>query len=181
MEEFASMPSALASLIGTTGLSAFIALLVVWLTSRLASIRAHDDRVWDRKAGAYAAIFEALYDMDLFFGKQLQDYYRNRDIPEDESNERYRHYQAARQRLGQVIAREVWILSPAVLAETNELNRSFAVRADNWFDDMDSGAAAVVVAQTGIASVAAAALRRPQLMSIGNGLRPSPRAHATKR
>src|SRR5690242_10498963 len=55
------------SLISTSGLSAFVAFLVVWLTSRLASIRAHDDRVWDRKAGAYAAIFEALYDMEVFF------------------------------------------------------------------------------------------------------------------
>ena len=151
-------------LVWTSGISAFVAVLAVWLTSRLASIRAHDDRVWDRKAGAYSAIFEALFDMELFFDKHLNDYMNGLDVSPDENTERHRAYASARHRLGQVMAREVWLLSDAVKAEKDELSSKLERRYENWFEDIDSGCAAVIAARKAITRLASADLRRPSLL-----------------
>lgn len=151
-------------LLWTSGISAFVAVLAVWLTSRLASIRGHDDRVWDRKAGAYSAIFEALFDMEMFFDKHLEDHMRGRDVSADESKERYQAYAAARHRLGQVLAREVWLLSDAVKVEKDKLSTELEKRYEGWFEDMDSGCAAVIAARKAIAKLASDDLRRPSLL-----------------
>jgi hypothetical protein len=158
------MPTPQTSLLWTSWLPAAVALLVVWLTSRLASIRAHDDRVWDRKAGAYSAIFEALFDMEMFFDKHLEDHMNGRDISSDESQALYQAYSAARKRVGQILAREAWLLSDAVRAEKDKLNTELAKRGKDWFDDMDSGCAAVIAARKAIAQLASDDLRRPRLL-----------------
>jgi len=154
----------LAQVIWTSGLSAFVALLVVWLTSRLASIRAHDDRVWDRKAGAYAGVFEALYAMEIFFDDHIEDHINDRDPSEAERLERQLAYKNARLRLGQVIAREVWLLSPQVKQLTDRLDIALQSRTNSWMEDMVSGSDAVFVARTGITQLAERDLSRPHLI-----------------
>ena len=147
-------------------LPAFAAVIAVRLTSRLTSIMSHDDRVWERKAEAFAAIFEALHDMQTFFDRELMDEVSGREIDQAEQLERSRGYRSARDRLLQTVAREVWLLPDAVKEVTKKLNTDLWKRAETWFDDMESGSLAVAAAVHELSKLAAEDLRRPSLLDL---------------
>ena len=71
---------------------ALIGLFGVWIGSWLANRRAHDDRIWQRKAEAYGKILEALNIMMWSYESDLTDLetYREREADDiKKSNDDY--------------------------------------------------------------------------------------------
>ena len=77
-------------------LGALIGLLGVWMGSLLTSRRAHDDRIWQRKAEAYGKILEALNIMMRSYEDDLRDLENNRNRDSDYDEKRGTEYRLAK-------------------------------------------------------------------------------------
>lgn len=70
----------------------------------------HAQRVWDRRAEAYSAIFGALDGMHLWFVKNVVDIERNDQPSPQEETSRRTTFQTQRTALSQLLARETWVI-----------------------------------------------------------------------
>ena len=66
-----------------------------WLASRFSAIRAHDEKVWIRKADAYGRILEALSDIRDWYAVYLEDIYKGREATADQETERQQMFREA--------------------------------------------------------------------------------------
>ncbi len=117
----------------TALISALVALVVVLITGSLTAARAHDDRVWARKAAAYAAMFEAMGEMSDVFRLWWRDYETAAfpDPSPQQVDERQKAYAQAKKLLFTTVKREVWILPPAVTNEIDVLDVILTQRYDS--------------------------------------------------
>ena len=140
--------------------------LGVWLASRFAAIRSHEDKVWLRKSDAYGHILEALADIRDWYGANLDDEYMGHEPNQETQDERLRTFVEARRKLAGTIAREVWLLPDVAKLETDRLSVVFSERHESWFEHVDSCSFEAKKSQAKIESLARDDLRRPHFLSF---------------
>lgn len=64
------MDGLIAPLIG-----AVVALLGVWLTSRLSAKRSRSEKVWDNRSASYAALLSSFHDLEVWYTAQWDQYF----------------------------------------------------------------------------------------------------------
>ncbi|MDQ0465226.1 hypothetical protein QO010_003013 [Caulobacter ginsengisoli] len=124
-------------------ISASVALIVAVVTAQLTATRSHDERVWIRKAAAYSAIFEALGEMAEVHDFWLNTIYLHRETTPEVDAERAATYRLAKAKLMRAVNAETWLLPQPVSEEIAALRKVLETSYDSWFDDIDSGAAAL--------------------------------------
>lgn len=73
--------------------------LAVWLASRFAAVRSHEDKVWLRKSEAYGHILEALADIRDWYAVNFEDEAVGLEPTAEIRRERQELFYAARRRL----------------------------------------------------------------------------------
>lgn len=143
---------------------AVIALIVAWLTARFASIKAHEDRIWEGKAAACAAIFEALHVMGDTYRRPLVMTKHELKVSHEAIQAGWKDYGQARGGLYATIARESWLL-PLAAAMVVEGPKT---KLEVWIDDplalCRNGAEAVEAATRDLSSLARSELAKPSLL-----------------
>jgi hypothetical protein len=97
--------------------------LGAFLAAQLALRHYFTQRVWDRRADAYTAIFEALEAMADVCRADVAELVRGADATDDVQQERLNSYRAAFGELKAVLGRETWIISDRVRERLEEYRR----------------------------------------------------------
>jgi len=124
-----------------------------WLTAQFALGRFRKEKMWERKTAAYTSMFEALHDMRVWFDRHWDAEVERRDISEEESRRLAAEYRSARDALLRRIASESWLLPDACIERINHLNATLAERHETFFDEVDSGSAALTSAVTDLKTI----------------------------
>lgn len=111
MQSFWWIP--LASAVTTGAAAATAAVFAAWYTSRQASERSMRERIWDRKAAAYSEIFGALSVMLRWAEDEMLDVQVDGAPLDALRDERVARFREARDRVDQVAAQNIWLLSEA--------------------------------------------------------------------
>jgi hypothetical protein len=119
--------------------AAITAPLAAWLTARFALHRFYRERVWERKAAAYTAIFEALHDMRQWFDEHMTAGMRGYDIPEAEQSRLGESYREAKARLELRLDAERWLLPQACFDRLKDMTRDLEKHRESWFENLDEG------------------------------------------
>jgi hypothetical protein len=139
----------------------FVALGVVWLTSQLATRRAHREKLWERRAQAFSIIFEALYDFSSWYDDHMEDEFRHREVDDETQKRRDETYRAAKDRLYRTLAREDWLLSDKVKERLTALTKALDAHHDAWFEMLDDGYRAVSQTKKDLVKIAKSELGQP--------------------
>ena len=117
-----------------------VAVLAAWLTSFFALHRFRREKVWDRKAAAYTAIFEALFNMGNWFDRHMDALERNHEIPSEMQASMTQEYQVAKTSLQRRLVGESWLLpeQPRLLLE-NLIDDLRMSDVTDWFQVLDHG------------------------------------------
>jgi hypothetical protein len=113
-----------------------------WIAARLAFARFSREKVWERKAAAYTAIFEALH----YIGRWHEKHYEAALIKEEINEEKRKKLQAeantAEDELERRLASETWLIPPECRARLEKMitdlkNSAFKHRSswDEYLDD----------------------------------------------
>jgi hypothetical protein len=84
--------------------------LAAWLAARLALTRFYREKMWERKAEAYTAIFTALHDMRVWFRTHVDQTVAGSTLPDDRSKELEVAFRTARSDLERRLDAETWLL-----------------------------------------------------------------------
>ena len=147
-------------------LGALIGLLGVWIGSFLASKRAYDDRIWQRKAEAYGKILEALNIMMGSYDDNLRDLENNSKRDSDYHEKHHAVYRLAKQQLFSTVAREVWLLPVSVKTETDALAKVLDKDHENLTDHLNSQAFGIERSIKQIEALATADLKRSTFLAF---------------
>ena len=142
------------------------ALLGVWITSFLASKRAYDDRIWQRKAEAYGKILEALNIMMWSYDDDHRDLESNVKRNSDYHEKHHAEYRLAKRQLFSTVAREVWLLPVSVKAETDALAKVLDKDHENLTDHLNSQAFGIERSIKQIEALATADLKRAAFLGF---------------
>ncbi len=123
MEEFQE----LAPQIVVAAITAIIASLC---TSWFALRRFYSEKWWEKKAEAYAAIFEALHYMKRAYAEDIDAAMKEREVPEDRQKESEKKYREARDEIAKRIDIGNFILSDEAAAELSDFQRALARAKD---------------------------------------------------
>jgi hypothetical protein len=116
------------------------------LAARFALYRFYQEKVWERKAAAYTAIFEALHDMSRWFDAHIGERTRNRDLSEDAANALSADYMKAQSDLQRRVDSEVWLIPEKCRRRIDLLTRQLAQRAGDWDEMLGNGETAITTA-----------------------------------
>ncbi len=122
-------------------LQAFIvAVLAAWLTSFFALNRSRREKVWDRKAAAYTAIFEALFNMGSWFDRHMDALERDHEIPSEMQTTMSQEYQVAKTSLQRRLVGESWLLPEQSRFLLDNLVSDLTMSdLTDWFQVLDHG------------------------------------------
>ena len=134
--------------------------------SLLTSRRAHDDRIWQRKAEAYGKILEALNIMMWSYDDELRDLESNVKRNSDYHEKRDTEYRLAKRQLFSTVAREVWLLPISVKAETDALAKVLDKYDVNDPDQLESYAYGIENSIKQIEALAKADLKRAAFLGF---------------
>lgn len=148
---------------------ALIGLFGVWVGSWLASRRAHEDRIWQRKAEAYGKILEALNVMMWSYEADLRDLETYRERDSDDNKKSNDDYALAKRQLFSTVAREVWLLPISVKSETDSLAKALNERHENYYDHVDSCTFEIRKSVKRVETLAMADLKRAGFLDFFRG------------
>ena len=110
--------------------AAITAIIASYFTSRLALRRFYSEKSWEKKAEAYAAIFESLHYMKRAYAEDIDAAMKERDVPEDRQKESEKKYREARDEIAKRIDIGNFILSDEAVAELFDFQRALARASD---------------------------------------------------
>ena len=111
-----------------------------WIAARFALNTFYHQKIWERRADAYSAIFEALFDMTLWYDTNLTAEMHSRDIPDDEQTRILEEHRIAERTLKRRLARETWLISDQNRSVLDELNKTMRRSGfDTYFDYLENG------------------------------------------
>jgi hypothetical protein len=114
-----------------------------WLAAHFALRRFYRERIWDRKAAAYTAIFEALHEMARWYDEHYEAEIEKYEMDQDESNELRDSYANASRTLAKRIAAETWILPQECTELVSRLVNIKYKFGDNWPRHLETGSVAI--------------------------------------
>lgn len=106
--------------------------LTAWLTYQFAVRRFYSEKIWERKAAAYTAIFDALHDLRKWFGEHQDALEEDRQIPKDEQTKLAADSREAKARLARELDRENWLLPPACDERLARMRRELDYSTTDW-------------------------------------------------
>jgi hypothetical protein len=137
--ELISVLGALAPIV----LSAIGGFAGAWLAARFALSRFYHERVWERRADAYTAIFEALHDMEKWFDQHIESEQRGRELTQDDKARLTEEYQTAGANLKRRIAKETWLISDDFRSRLLALEEALSQRVTHWPEFLENSSGAL--------------------------------------
>ena len=148
----------------STAITAAIAVFAVWLTSRLAIQRTHDDRIWIRKADAYSAISQSIKVMERVYIDWEAEATGSKEFSSDIEKEQIAQNTLAMQQLFSTVAANAWLLSEEVEQRCNKMISVLNVRHESWFEHVMDCAYELSKAHKDVLAIAKKELGRPRLI-----------------
>jgi hypothetical protein len=140
-----------------------------WIAAHLALNTFYHQKIWERRADAYSAIFEALFDMTLWYDTNLTAEMRRHDIPEDEQKRMLEEHKLAERTLMRRLARETWLISDENRSVLDELNKIMKRSDfDTYVDYLENGSYGIDQAIIKLRQLVRKEIGpRPSLFSLG--------------
>jgi hypothetical protein len=99
---FSQIETAVLTIIGSS--------IGAWIAARLAFNRFSRERVWERKASAYTAIFEAMHYIGTWYEKHLEAAMVSRTFDVETTDRLHADMSKAKKDLALQLARETWLI-----------------------------------------------------------------------
>jgi hypothetical protein len=110
-----------------------------WLASKFALNSFYKQKVWERKAEAYTAIFSAISEMNHWFDVHQNVYETNDEISEEEKEELWTSFKSARTDLRKRLGKEVWLIPEPCRARIDKMLMVIDDREPpDWFQMLDT-------------------------------------------
>jgi hypothetical protein len=145
----------------TALLSAIAAFIGSWLAARFALDRFYHERIWERRAAAYTAVFDALHDQAKWYSAHLQASMHGREISDDEASKLSAESMAAKSALKRRIFSETWLVSDEFLRRIAKMVDDLGERQGDWPSHLEAGENAVESAIEDLRNIARRELRVP--------------------
>lgn len=124
-------------------LTAVASFVGAWFAARFALSRFYREKIWERKAAAYTAIFEALHFIENWYSKHFDAYITQREMTEEETAKLRTSANAAEAELERRLASETWLIPDNCRIRLKQLTIDLKNREDDWFQYLEAGAAAL--------------------------------------
>lgn len=146
--------------VGTAILTALSAFIGAWLAAYFALNRFYREKIWERRAISYTAIFDALHDMGKWFDLQIGAKIHGQTLDEARVAELTAEYQKAGAELQRRVASETWLLSDRFRTKLEELENALSKKWSNadWDDFLAYSHSTIVFAVDELRSIARADL-----------------------
>jgi hypothetical protein len=138
-----------------------------WIAARFALSRFYREKVWERKAAAYTAIFEALHFIDSWYSKHFDAYVAQREMAEEETAKLRTSANDAEAELERRLASETWLIPDNCRLRLKKLTIDLKKREEDWFQYLDAGQATLQTATNELREMVHADLHlysRPRVM-----------------
>jgi hypothetical protein len=145
----------------TALLSAIAAFIGSWLAARFALDRFYHERIWERRAAAYTAVFDALHDQVKWYSTHLHASKGGREISDDEASKLSAESMAAQSALKRRIDSETWLVSDEFLLRIAKMVEDLGKRQKDWPTHLEVGESALESAIEDLRDIARRELRVP--------------------
>jgi len=149
-------------------ITALASFLGAWVAARLALSRFYREKVWERKAAAYTAIFEALHFIEQWYSKHQDAYFEQREISDEESQALTKASRDAEAELARRLAAETWLIPNNCRLHLNKLTLELQSREQDWFQYLDTNLGRIYAATNELRDMVHADLHlysRPRLLA----------------
>ena len=102
-------------------IAALASFVGAWIAARLAFARFSREKIWERKAAAYTAIFEALHYIGRWYEKQYEAALIRRDIEDEKLAKLRDESNKAEDELERRLGSETWLIPPECRARLEKL------------------------------------------------------------
>jgi hypothetical protein len=99
-----------------------------WLAARLAFDRFSRENIWERKAAAYTAIFEALHFIGRWYEKHYDAAIIRKDIEEEKKTKIREESNKAEDELERRLGSETWLIPPECRARLEKMTQDLRVQ-----------------------------------------------------
>jgi hypothetical protein len=127
-------------------LTAVASFLGAWIAARFALSRFYQEKIWERKAAAYTAIFEALHFIDNWYSKHFDAYVTQREMTDEETAKLRAAANEAEAELERRLASETWLIPDNCRLRLKTLTSDLKKREEDWFQYLDAGQATLQTA-----------------------------------
>jgi hypothetical protein len=127
-------------------LTATASFLGAWVAARFALTRFYREKIWERKAAAYTAIFEALHFIDNWYSKHFDAYITQRELTKEETDKLRAAANDAEAELERRLASETWLIPDDCRLRLKKLTTDLKERQEDWFQYLDAGQATLQTA-----------------------------------
>jgi hypothetical protein len=138
----------------TALLSAGAAFVGAWLAARFALDRFYHERIWERRAAAYTAVFEALHDQAKWYGVHIRAMIKGREIPIDEAAKLSNEYMKASSDLQRRIVSETWLISDRFRERIEKMIEDLNERQEDWPTHLEKGQETLESAEEDLRTIA---------------------------
>lgn len=118
--------------------------LGAWIAARLAFARFSREKIWERKAAAYTAIFEALHYIGRWYESHYEASLIQKDIGEDKEKQLKADANKAEDELERRLASETWLIPAECRTRlekmTRDLKNSEYEQRTSWQGFLEDGA-----------------------------------------
>ena len=119
--------------------SALASFAGAWLAYKWSLNSFYKQKVWERKAEAYTAIFSAISEMNNWFDVHQNVYETDAELSKDEKEELFTSFKAARTDLRKRLGREVWLIPEECRARIDKMLMVVDDREPaDWFQMLDT-------------------------------------------
>jgi hypothetical protein len=127
----------------TALLSAIAAFVGSWLAARFALDRFRHEKIWERRAAAYTAMFEALHEQENWYTTHLRAEMVGRELKDDEKDKLSAESNAAEAALKRRLDAETWLVSDEFTKRLKRLFKDLERRSETWIDHLENGEVAI--------------------------------------
>ena len=123
------------------------ALLVAWLSVRLALSRYKAEKLWERETTALVELVEAIGEMDEVNTEWINNAAANRDTTDEHDAKQRERYNVGKRRLATVALTASVVLPREVTGVIDDLSKALNARYSDWHEDLFETSAAMEKAQ----------------------------------
>jgi hypothetical protein len=121
------------------GITAVASFLGAWIAARFALSTFYQEKIWERKAAAYTAIFEALHFIEQWYSKHYDAYLAQREMTQEATDKLRAAANDAEADLERRLASETWLIPNNCRVRLDKLTLDLKVRSQDWFEYLETG------------------------------------------
>ena len=137
-------------------LPALAAFLGAWFAAQFALRRFTKEKVWEKKAEAYTAIFGALHHIGNWYSENFDALVASREVPSEREEELSKEYDKARAQLQLVIDSNIWVLPWECRVIVQAMFTKMEMKKDDWLSHLDENQSSILEARNKLRSLARA-------------------------